>query len=107
MTDRMRKAKLGEAAESKLSGKSLAPASSVGISLSGTSSRVSFQDYVGEASSNLGDDGASIKSYEGSVTAAEVARSTKDANPTAIAGDYDEEEEYGDDASSRDVQPAS
>ena len=106
-TDRMRKAKLGETAESKFSGKGLAPASSVGISLSGTSSRVSFQDYVGEASSNLGDDGASIKSYEGSVTAAEVARSTKDANPTAIAGDYDEEEEYGDDASSHDVQPAS
>ncbi|KAL8828625.1 MAG: hypothetical protein Q9191_002484 [Dirinaria sp. TL-2023a] len=107
MTDRMRKAKLGETTESKLSGKGLAPASSAGISLSGTTSQVSFQEYVGGPPSALGDDEGSIKSYEGSITAAEVTRSTKDANPTAIAGDYDEDEEYGDDASSHDVQPAS
>ena len=106
MTDRMRKAKIGETTESKLSGKGLAPASSVGISLSGTTSRVSFQDYVGGAQSTIGDDEGSIKSYEGSITATEIARSTKDAKPTAIAADYDEEEEYGDDASSHDVQPA-
>ena len=90
----------------KVGSKGLTPATAVGVPLTASASRVSFQ------SSNLGsvnddEDGSPYESYEPSVAANDMARAVSGANTAAVAGDLDDEEEYGDDASSREVKPAS
>jgi len=55
--------------------------------------------------SSLSDDQESThESFEGGPAAGDRARPT---NPAALIGDMDDDEEYGEDASSREVQPAS
>ena len=85
---------------SRLGGRGLAPASAVSVPLTSSSSRLSFQE------STFGDEeGSAYDAYENGVTDRELARSMKGAKTTAIAGDLDDEEEYGDDASDHEMQP--
>ena len=87
---------------SRLNGKGLTPATAVGVPLTASSSRLSFQE------STFGDEEASIyEPHEPSTVDMELARSVRGAQTTAIAGDLDEEEEYGDDASDHEIQPLS
>ena len=93
---------LGTTEASKLSGKGLAPATAVGVPLTASSSRLSFQE------SAFGDEEASM--YDLNETGAvnkDLARSAKGAQTATIAGDLDEEDEYGDDASDHEIQPVS
>ena len=93
---------LGTTDASKLTGKGLAPATAVGVPLTASSSRLSFQESI------FGDDETPIyDSNEPGVVDGELARSVKGAQTAAIAGDLDEEEEYGDDASDHEIQPIS
>ena len=83
----------------KLSGKGLVPATAIGIS-SSNPSKVSFRTPV--SGSVAGDDQGSINgSYDGH----DLTRITSVANTTTIAGDVDDDDEYGDDASSHDLRP--
>ena len=92
----------------QFSGKGLAPATSAGRPLTTTSSRVSFQDSTYGAGSVAGDEeGSMYDSQELNVAADSTAQSVTGAGVTTIAGDPDDEEEYGDDASSHEMQPAS
>ena len=93
----------GPADSSRYSGKSLTPATAVGVPLSKNSSRISFQEPIVASSSIVGDDEGSI--YEPSLKLNEDAKSTKGA-ATNIPGDVDDDDEYGDDASSHELQPA-
>lgn len=93
---------LGTTDISKLTGKGLAPATAVGVPLTASSSRLSFQE------STFGDEETPIyDSNEPGVVDRDLARSVKGAQTAAIAGDLDEEEEYGDDASDHEIQPIS
>ena len=89
----------------KLSGKGLVPATSIGVPLTASSSRVSFQDSTLAPASITGDDDGSM--YDSQDQSVDVPRSVPKAGMTAIAGDVDDDEEYGDDASSHEMQPAS
>lgn len=87
---------------SRLNGQSLTPATAVGVPLTASSSRLSFQE------STFGDEEVSMyESHEPSAIDKELARSVRGAQTTTIAGDLDEEEEYGDDASDHEIQPLS
>ena len=87
---------------SKLTGKGLAPATAVGVPLTASSSRLSFQE------STFGDEETPMyDSNEPGAVDRELARSVKGAQTATIAGDLDEEEEYGDDASDHEIQPIS
>ncbi|KAL9124537.1 MAG: hypothetical protein Q9217_006139, partial [Psora testacea] len=93
---------------SKSNGKTLAPPTPIGVPLTTSSSRVSFQDSTYGAGSMAGDDEGSIyDSQELSVAGIDIAGSVTRAGTTTIAGDLDDEEEYGDDASSHEMQPGS
>ena len=93
---------LGTTDASKFTGKGLTPATAVGVPLTASSSQLSFQE------STFGDEETPMyDSNEPGVVDRELARSLKGAQTTAIAGDLDEEEEYGDDASDHEVQPIS
>lgn len=93
---------LGTAESSRLGGKGLAPATAVGVPLTASSSRVSFQG------STFGDEeGSMYDSYEPSAADKEPGRSVRGAQTTTIAGDLDDEDEYGDDASDHEMQPLS
>ena len=93
---------LGTTDASKFTGKGLTPATAVGVPLTASSSRLSFQE------STFGDEETPMyDSNEPGVVDRELARSLKGAQTAAIAGDLDEEEEYGDDASDHEVQPIS
>lgn len=94
---------LGAVDSSNRSSKSLTPATAVGGPFSKTSSRVSFQESVTSPASVAGDDEGSA--YEPSLTPKEDAKSAK--GMSHIPGDVDDDDEYGDDASSRELQPAS
>lgn len=90
----------------KLGNRGLTPATAVGVPLTASTSRVSFHgSNLGSA--NDDEDGSPIESYEPSVAANDVARTVSRANTVTLAGDVDDEEEYGDDASSREIKPAS
>ena len=92
----------------RFSGKGLVPATSIGAPLTATSSRISFQDSMLGPASNAGDDdGSMYDSQDQSVVGNDTGRSGPKAGLTAIAGDVDDDEEYGDDASSHEMQPAS
>lgn len=99
----------GSADAPKLNGKGLTPATAVGVPLSKTSSRISLQDFslVG-AASIAGDDGGSQygDSYEPSIVDNDLAKSVRGAQTATMAADMDDDEEYGDDASDHEMQPA-
>lgn len=89
----------------RYNGQSLVASTAIDAALSETASRVSFQDPNVEQS---GDHGISTySSYEPSVGGPDAAPSTKEVRPTTISGDVDEDDEYGDDASSRELRPTS
>lgn len=91
----------------KNSGKGLTPASAVGLPLTASSSRVSFQgSQMGDESVAGDDDGSMYDSQEQSM-AGGIGHSTKATTTANIPGDLDEDEEFGDDASSHEMQPAS
>ena len=93
---------LGTTDASKLSGKGLAPATAVGVPLTVSSSRLSFQE------STFGDEeGSMYDLYEPGAADRELVRSVRGAQTTTIAGDVDDEEEFGDDASDHEIQPLS
>ena len=111
--DALRQARFGKDASrpdvtegADFSGQGLTSASSVGAPLTTTTSRASFQETIGGGSVIGDDDGSINESYEPNLVGNEMTRSTKGANSTFIAGDMDDDEEYGDDASSHEVQPA-
>ena len=92
----------GSTDASKLTGKGLTPATTVGVPLTASSSRLSFQE------STFGDEETPMyDSNDPGVVDRELARSVKGAQTATIAGDLDEEEEYGDDASDHEIQPIS
>lgn len=107
----LRQAKIGlrepESENAKAANKNLAPPSTIGVPLSTASSRVSFQDSI-YGTSNLGgdDEGSNFGSYEHLDIADDNVRSARTAKVPEIAGDADDEEEYGDDASSHELRPA-
>ena len=106
----MRQAKTGarelESESTRMGSKSLAP--TMGAQLSTTPSRVSVPDSLYAPAILVGDDEGSIQgSYEPSVAANDMSRSIKSAKEPAIPGDRDDDDEYGDDASSHEMQPAS
>ena len=91
---------LGTTDASKPTGKGLTPATAVGVPLTASSSRLSFQE------STFGDEETPMyDSNEPGFVDRELARSMKGAQTATIAGDLDEEEEYGDDASDHEIQP--
>lgn len=105
----LRQAKTGlresDSENSKLGNKSLAPPST-GAPLSTTSSRVSFQDSVYGASTIGGEDeGSNFGSYERLDIPDEANRSGNASKVPEISGDADDDEDYGDDASSHEVRP--
>lgn len=95
---------------SSFSGKGLSPATAIGVPLTSSHSRLSFQDsvFTGPASIAGDDEGSAYgDTYEPSVGDNDVAKQVRSARTAAIAGDLDDDEEYGDDASDREIQPAS
>ncbi len=98
----------GNAGGTLSTGKGLTPATAVGVPLSATISRTSLAESGIGPGEFIGDnDGPGLRSHEPSVTGGDPVDSTKATRTTMIHGDLDEEEEYGDDASDNEVQPAS
>ena len=98
----------GEIDPSRLSGKGLSPATAVGVPLTSSSSRVSFQGSDFGGTTHRGDeDGSVFASVEPSIADNDLSRSVTGVRTAAIAGDIDDEEEYEDDASDHEIQPAS
>lgn len=90
--------------ETRLGDKILVSGTPIGIPAS-NASRTSFQPSV-QASSVAGDDvGSAFGSYGASVAANNDIAKVTIATPT-IPGDMDEDEDYGDDASSHELRPA-
>ena len=84
----------------------LSPATAVGITSYNTSC-LSFQEpTTGLGSSVDGDQEPGYVFYEPSVGANDLSRIVSKANTVAVPGDLDDEEEYGDDASSHDIHPS-
>ncbi|KAL8705578.1 MAG: hypothetical protein Q9201_001319 [Fulgogasparrea decipioides] len=93
---------------SRMTGKGLTPATAVGLLSSKTGSKVSLQDSaVGPADTTVDDDNSVIEAYDQSITGEGPRRSSKIHRTTMIEGDLDDDEDYGDDASDHEVQPAS
>ena len=87
---------------SKLGGKSLVPASAVGISTNNTS-RASFKATTDAPSSIGGDD---LESAYGSYEPYTIINAPgKSRNTVELPGELDDDEEYGDDASSHELRP--
>ncbi|KAI9814244.1 MAG: hypothetical protein M1827_003410 [Pycnora praestabilis] len=81
------------------SGKGLTPGSSVGIPTT-SGSRVAFS--TGQGSD---EEDANYGSYEPSLAANDMARVVSNVGTATIEGDIDDDEEYGDDVSSREMKP--
>ncbi|MCJ1394599.1 hypothetical protein MMC18_007479 [Xylographa bjoerkii] len=93
--------------ESKFSGKGLVPATTLGAP-SDSNSRASSKNFTTANSGVLGDDQSSLHgSYEPSLRGDDMTRIASRANTATIVGDLDDDDEYGDDASSREIQPTS
>lgn len=90
----------------KHSSKALTPGTAVGVPLTASTSRVPFHG-PNPGSVNDDEDRSPIESYEPSVAANDVARTVSRADTATVAGDVDDEEEYGDDASNLELKPAS
>lgn len=95
---------LGRTDTSQLSGKGLSPVTAVGVPLTTSSSRVSLQDSAYGPASMAGDDEGSI--YEPNVPDVDLSNSVKGTHTANIAADMDDEEEYGEDGSDHELQPA-
>ncbi|KAG8528803.1 uncharacterized protein KY384_006492 [Bacidia gigantensis] len=91
----------------RLTSNNLAPATAVGVPLTATSSRVSLQESTFGPPSVAGDDNGSMYDSQDQSVAGDTAEPVVKARTTAIAGDVDDEEEYGEDASSHEMRPAS
>ena len=90
--------------ETRLGDKSIVAATAIGLVPSNTS-KSSFQPSIPAASSVAGDDvGSAYESYEPSLAPNNDVG--KAAVGGIIPGDVDEDEEYGDDASSHELRPA-
>ena len=90
----------------RLSGKGFTPATALTIP-SPNASRVSFHDSPVPGSA-AGDDQASLYGlYDPSIAGNDVTRVVSNVKSVHVAGDLDDDEEYGDDASSHEHQPAS
>ena len=97
-----------EGESAKFSGKGLTPATAVGVPITTSSSRVSFQGSQFGDGSVEGDEEGSIYDSQGlSMAGNEAGRSTKATTVAHMPGDLDDEEEFGEDASSHELQPAS
>ena len=90
-----------------LNGRNLVPASAIGVPLTSSSSRVSFQESNFGGTTAGEEDASGIDSREPSIADNDISRSVRGAQTTAITGDIDDDDEYGDDASDHDLQPAS
>lgn len=95
-----------ESDASKPEAKSLAPGGSLNAPLSTKGSRVSIQDSLYAPAVLIGDDEGSIHgSYEPSYVANDGPRSVKSVKEHVIPGDGDDEDDFGDDVSSHEMQP--
>lgn len=98
----------GKADRLGLSSKALTPATLAGGPLTATASRVSLQDSTFGIGSIAGDDDGSLYgSREHSIAGHDVGQEEGTSRTAAITGDADDDEEYGDDASSHELRPAS
>ncbi|KAL8819815.1 MAG: hypothetical protein Q9223_001821, partial [Gallowayella weberi] len=96
-----------QAKSSKISGKGLTPATAIGLSSSTTGSKVSLTDSStgpGEVTDEGDDPVPESKDHNAGLIS---QQSTKNSRTAMIEGDLDDEEEYGDDASDNEMQPAS
>ncbi|KAL8649958.1 MAG: hypothetical protein Q9210_004100 [Variospora velana] len=92
----------------RYTGKGLVPATAVGVPLSATVSRTSLPESgIGVGDISGPNDGSVIGSQEPSLAGQDYGESVKAPKTTVIHGDLDEEEEYGEDASDSEIQPAS
>lgn len=110
--DILRHAKMGvrdvDSDSLKPAGRNLAPPGTTGAPLSSTASRVSVQDSVYGIGVVGGDDeGSNYGSYERVDAPDEMAHSAKSLKGAETPGDADDNDEYGDDASSHEIRPAS
>jgi hypothetical protein len=112
--DQMERRKAGDSDAVSLqssSNKRLIPSTAVGVPLTATQSGTFYTSNMGKyanevssvASTVAGEHESSL--YEPSVAGAEMGRIVSEANTATIEGDVDDEEEYGDDASSHEAQP--
>lgn len=86
--------------------KTLAPGGSLSAPLSTKGSRISIQDSLYAPAVVIGDDEGSVYgSYEPNYVANDGARSVKSVKDHVIPGDGDDDDDFGDDASSHDLQP--
>ncbi|MCJ1285808.1 hypothetical protein MMC26_005149 [Xylographa opegraphella] len=93
--------------ETKFSGKGLLPATTLDVP-SDSFPRASTKNFTTSNSGVLGDDeGSFYGSYEPSIRGEDMTRIASRVNTATIAGDLDDDDEYGDDASSREMQPTS
>ena len=91
-----------------LSSKAITPATLAGAPLTATTSRLSLQDSSFDPGSIAGDDDGSLYgSREHSIAGHDVGQEERTSRTAAIAGDADDDEEYGDDPSSHELRPAS
>ncbi|KIW04782.1 uncharacterized protein PV09_03970 [Verruconis gallopava] len=98
--DRMRTAdsEVGSMHTKSKGGHSLSPSTAMGVTLTSGQS-------AGASSINIDEDGAVPSSLDPSVAGAELSRMVSTAQTATIEGDIDDDEEYGDDASSHEAQP--
>ena len=90
---------------SRLGGKGVIPAIAIG-NASSNASRLSFKNSTLEASSVVDDDQVSAYGSYAQSTGANELHSVMDrTNAAATPGDLDDDDEYGDDVSSREVKP--
>ncbi|KAL8675602.1 MAG: hypothetical protein Q9168_000114 [Polycauliona sp. 1 TL-2023] len=95
---------LRQAKNERITGQGLTPATAVALSSSTTGSKISLVDSSTGPGEAIGDDGVSMLSNEHNQ---DPQRSAKLSRTALIEGDPDDEEEYGDDASDNEFQPAS
>lgn len=108
--ERSKRLSVGDAGSvdgAKFNSKSLHPTTTVGVPLTSASSRVSFQGSTYGPGSTVGDDEDSLyASYDIGTIANDSTKPTAGEKTPAIAADVDDDEEYGDDASSHEIKPA-
>lgn len=93
--------------ETRFSGKALVPATAVGLSTS-NASRTSLNSFTMVPSIVMKDDQQSAHgSYDASIGGDDLARLVSKANTATIAGDLDDDDDYGDDTSSHEMKPKS
>ncbi|KAI4273377.1 MAG: hypothetical protein LQ337_004672 [Flavoplaca oasis] len=96
---------LRQAKSEKITGKAFTPATAAGLSSSTTGSKISLTDTGVVPGEVTGDDDVSL--LGSNEQNQDPQRSAKASTAAMIEGDLDDEEEYGNDASDNEVQPAS